>query len=157
MLPEPEEYLQFIACYAPEVQQLHRDARKWFLNYLPPVIEIIYDATQTVTMGFSFTEKTGDHFIHLPMSKDHLNLGFTWGVKLDDPEGRLVGEGNQIRHIKLFDLAPLADPYVLGLIDQAVALAPHNDLVPVPQSIIKVMKGPKRRPRQPSVGMNEGR
>jgi hypothetical protein len=149
VLPEPPEYLQFIACYPPEVQELHRKARKWFLNYLPPVIEIIYDATQTVTMGFSFTEKPSHHFIHLPMSKDHINLGFAWGVKLDDPERRLVGEGSQVRHVKLFDLEPLADPYILGLIDQAVALAPHNDQVTVPRSIIKIMKGPKRRPGQP--------
>ena len=146
MLPEPPEYLQFIACYSPELQQLHRDARKWFLNYLPPVIEIIYDATQTVTMGFSFTERTGDHFIHLPISKDHVRLGFTWGVKLIEPEGRLIGEGNQVRHIKLFDLTPLDDPYIRDLIDQAIALAPNNDQVPAPKSIVKVMNGPKRRP-----------
>ena len=146
MLPEPPEYLQFIACYPLVIQNLHRDVRNWFLNYLPPVIEIIYDATQTVTMGFSFTEKTGDHFIHLPFSKNHIRLGFTWGVKLHDPERRLLGEGNQVRHIKLFDLTPLDDPYVQDLIDQAVALAPHNDETPEPRSIIKVMNGPKRRP-----------
>lgn len=146
MLPEPPEYLQFIACYPSAIQQLHRDVRKWFLNYLPPVIEIIYDATQTVTMGFSFTEKTGDHFIHLPISKDHIRLGFTWGVKLHDPEGRLIGEGNQVRHIKLFDQSPLDDPYVRDLIDQATALAPNSGQTTNPKSIIKEMNGPKRRP-----------
>jgi Domain of unknown function (DU1801) len=147
MLPEPPEYLQFIACYPPAIQQLHREARKWLLNYLPPVIEIIYDATQTVTMGFSFTEKTGGHFIHLPISKDHVRLGFTWGVKLHDPEKRLIGDSNQVRHIKLFDLTPLDDPTIQDLINQAIAQAPNHHKFPEPRSIIKVMNGPKRRPQ----------
>ncbi len=146
MHPEPAEYLEFIACYSPEVQALHRAARQRLLDYLPPVVEIIYDATQAVTIGFSFTEKTRDHFIHLPMYGKGINLGFNHGAKLLDPEKRLIGEGSQVRHLKLRDVSVLDDPYVLDLIEQSMAIAPRPDGEVVPQTIIKVMAGEKRRP-----------
>lgn len=143
---EPPEYLEFIACYSPEVQALHRAARQKLLDILPPVIEIIYDATQAVTTGFSFVEKVSGHFIHLPMYGKGINLGFNHGAKLVDSEKRLIGEGSQVRHLKLRDLSLLDDPYVRDLIEQSMAIAPRPKGEFEPQTIIKVMKGPKRRP-----------
>lgn len=146
MHPEPSEYLEFIAFYSPEVQELHREARQWLLDYLPPVVEIIYDATQAVTIGYSFTEKTSDHFVHLPMYGSGINLGFNHGAKLHDPENRLIGTGSQVRHVKLRTLQVLEDPYVQDLIDQSMAIAPRLSEPTQAKTIIKVMNGPKRRP-----------
>ncbi|MBI1332437.1 MAG: hypothetical protein GC165_06125 [Armatimonadetes bacterium] len=146
MHPEPREYLEFIACYSPELQALHRAARQRLLDLLPSVIELMFDATQAVTTGFSFTEKSRDHFIHLPMYGKGINLGFNHGAKLHDPEGRLIGTGSQVRHLKLRDLAVLDDPYVLDLIEQSMALAPKPDGEVEPKTVIRVMEGAKRRP-----------
>lgn len=149
MHPEPSEYLAFIAFYSPEIRELHRAARQWLLEFLPPVVEIIYDATQAVTIGYSFTERTSDHFIHLPMYGKGINLGFNHGAKLHDPEKRLIGEGSQVRHLKLPSLAVLEDSYVQDLMNQAMAIAPVSDAPVERKTIIKVMNGPKRRPSAP--------
>ena len=146
MHSEPPEYLQFIACYSPVLQDLHRAARQRLLTMLPPVVEIIYDATQAVSTGFCFTEKTSDHFIHVPMYGKGINLGFNHGAKLHDPENRLIGEGSQVRHLKLRSLDLLDDVYVLDLIEQSMAIAPKSEGLTTPKTIIKVMNGPKRRP-----------
>lgn len=143
---EPAEYLKFISCYPEELQTLHREARKKLIKQLPSVVEIIYDATQAVTVGYSFTEKTSDHFIHLPMYGKGINLGFNHGAKLIDVEKRLLGEGSQVRHLKMKDLSLLEDPYVLDLIEQSMAIAPRSEGAVEPRTIIKVMQGAKRRP-----------
>jgi hypothetical protein len=117
------------------------------LEILPPVSEVIYDAVSTVTVGFTFTGRVPDHFIHLPVFSKHVNLGFTHGASLEDPEGRLVGDGSPVRHIRLTSLELLEDPYVRDLIEQAAARAPRPKEPVTPSTIVKVMAGGRRRPR----------
>ncbi len=146
VLPEPPEFVEFLAPYPADVQELARHLRKRVLELLPPCIETVWDATNAVGVAFGFTEKNADHFIHLPVYTKYVNLGFSHGVNLKDPEQRLQGKGSRIRHLRLSTAADLEDPYVLDLISQA-----HHNAVqtgPVePRSIIRVMDGPKRRPK----------
>ena len=148
MLPEPPEFVEFLAPYPIEVQELARGLRKRVLELLPPCIETVWDATNAVGVAFGFTEKNADHFIHLPVYTKYVNLGFSFGAQLRDPEGRLKGTGTRIRHLKLTSLVELEDPYVLDLIQQAHESAPRAEEMVEPRSIIRVMAGPKRRPRQ---------
>jgi uncharacterized protein DUF1801 len=147
MLSETPEYLEFLKPYSPEVQDLHRAARRRLLEVLPPVCEIVYDAVSALTVGFSFTTEVKDHFIYLPASARHILLGFVWGKSFHDPKGLLQGGGNQTRHIKLTSLDPLENPDVLAFIEQAVAGARRPSEPVEPVSVIKVMNGPKRRPK----------
>lgn len=147
MLPEPPEYVEFLAPYPETTQQLARDLRRRVLELLPPCIETIWDATNAVGAAFGFTEKNADHFIHLPVYTKYVNIGFSNGAQLDDPEGRLQGKGARIRHLKLTSVEELEDPYVLDLIRQAHEGAVKPKEPVVPRSIIRVMDGPKRRPR----------
>jgi hypothetical protein len=49
---------------------------------------------------------------------------FLEGVALDDPKGRLEGDGNQVRSIRLDDRAAvLDDPYVRRLMTLALQVA----------------------------------
>lgn len=143
---EPAEYLSFLSPYPEATQTLHRALRLRMRKILPPCNEFIYDATQAVTTGFGFTQKPLEHFIHLPVYTNYVNLGFNRGAALDDPEGRLQGNGARVRHIRLTSSEQLDDEYIRGLIDQAVAQAIRSD--DPPENLIKiiVMKGPKRRP-----------
>ncbi len=120
------------------------------VNALPACIETLWDATNTVVMGYGFTEKNADHFIHLPVYTKYVNIGFSQGATLNDPEGRLQGSGSRIRHIKLTKAEDLDDAYVLDLIRQAheSALLP-NEIIK-PYTMIRVMEGPKRRPKSGS-------
>lgn len=147
MLPEPPEFVTFLAPYAEPIQALARGLRKGVLELLPPCIETIWDATNTAGVAFGFTERNADHFIHLATYTKYVNIGFSQGASFDDPEGRLQGNGARIRHIKLTALSDLDDPYVIDLIRQAHEGAPRTSEPLDPRSIIRVMEGPKRRPR----------
>ncbi len=147
MLPEPPEFVEFLAPYSPEIQALSRALRIRLLEILPPCIETIWDATNTVGPGFGFTEKNADHFIHLPAYTKYVNLGFSNGASLNDPKGRLQGSGSRVRHICLNSVKDLDDPYLLDLIRQAYESAVNADGIVEPRTIIRVMDGPKRRPK----------
>ncbi len=147
MLPEPPEYVEYLAPYSPEIQTLARGLRKRVLELLPPCIETIWDATNAVGVAFGFNEKNRDHFIHLPVYTTYVNLGFSDGASLQDPEKRLKGTGTRIRHLRLTSLEDLEDPYVLDLIQQAQQSAVRGPDPVQPRSIVRVMEGPKRRPK----------
>lgn len=146
-LPEPPELVEFLAPYPVETQELARQLRHKLVQILPPCIEIIWDATNTVGPSYGFTEKNSEHFLHLPTYTKYVNLGFTLGAQLDDPEGRLVGSGTRIRHIKLSRAEDMDDPYIHFLVRQAVASAVRGPEPVEARSIVRVMSGPKRRPK----------
>jgi len=137
---------EFLAPYPPEVQQMALAARERLAELVGPATEHFWDATQAVCAGFTYTHETKHNFINIAVYAKHVTLIFPWGVRLTDPEKRLCGEGNQVRNIRLLSLDDLHDPYVIDLIRQAQAGAvrPAEPLEPI--TIVKVMKGPKRRP-----------
>ena len=140
------ELVEFLQPYPPEVQRLTLEARKILLEMLSPVVELVYDATNAVCDGFAYTEKMRDSFVNLAVYSDHVTLVFQWGVRLEDPEKRLKGGGNQVRHLRLEGAETLRDPYVVGLIEQAANNAPRPSTEVEPKTLVKVYAGPKRRP-----------
>lgn len=149
-LAEPPELVEFLSPYPASTQALARALREKLVAFLPECIETVWDATNAVGVAYGFTEKNADHFIHLPVYTKYVNIGFSFGSSLDDPEGRLVGKGARVRHIKLTRSEDLDDPYLQGLIQQAISQAPHAGTIVEPRTIIRVMDGPKRRPRKES-------
>ncbi len=146
ILPEPPELVEFLAPYPESTQELARALRRRLVELLPPCIETVWDATNAVGVAYGFTERNADHFIHLPVYTKYVNIGFAQGASLDDPSGRLKGTGTRIRHVRLDRVEDLDDD-VVGLILQAVERAVRGDEPPEPRTIIRVMEGPKRRPR----------
>ena len=144
---DPVELREFLTPYPLEVQDLALSARALLLDLLSPVSEIHYDAISAVCAGYTYTEKVTDNFFNLAVYGGHVTLIFPWGAKLHDPERRLKGDGSRVRNIRLTNLEMLKDPYVLDLIDQASAMAVRPAVPIVHRVIVKVMKGPKRRPR----------
>ena len=118
------------------------------MDILPPCVEIIWDAINTVGPSYGFTEKNSDHFIHLPVYTTYVNIGFTKGAFLDDPERRLLGSGARIRHIKLTRAEDMDDPYIRDLVRQAVESAVQSREPVEARSLVRVMDGKKRRPKQ---------
>lgn len=147
-LPEPPEFVEFLAPYPEATQTLARTLRRMLVERLPDCIETVWDATNAVGVAYGFTERNPDHFVHLPVYTAYVNIGFPHGAFLDDPENRLKGSGARVRHIKLVKPADLDDPYVWGLIRQAQEAAVRPDGTVAPRTIVRVMEGPKRRPRQ---------
>lgn len=58
---------------------------------------------------------------------DHVNLAFSRGIELSDPNGLLEGTGKGMRHIKVRDLSDVKKTKFTALIRQAVTL---NRLTP---------------------------
>jgi len=139
--------VEFLAPYPETVRELTLDSRMLLLDLLYPTNEIFYDAISAVCSGFVYTEKVRDSFVNLAVYSDHVTLIFQYGVNLTDPESRLKGSGNQVRHIRLTGLETLQDPYVVDLIRQSSenATRPTEPMKPV--QIVKEMNGPKRRPK----------
>ena len=144
----PTDLVAFLAPYPPEVQKLFLAGRELLLRRLRPVVELHYDATSAVGAGFAYTGDLKGLFVNLAAFSNHVTLVFAWGVKLKDRERRLLGEGKRVRHMRLADLRTLRDPYVLDLVDQAAANAPRPDGKVRHAIVVKVYRGPKRRPKR---------
>ncbi|HWD39923.1 MAG TPA: DUF1801 domain-containing protein [Fimbriimonas sp.] len=143
---DPAELVEFLQPYPLEVQELMLEGRRFLLDLLWPVTELFFDATQAVCSGFAYMGGVRESFVNLAAYSDHVTLVFGWGARLDDPEKRLNGSGNQVRHLRLKGMETLEDPYVVGLIRQASANAPKPDGPVEPKQIVKIYNGPKKRP-----------
>jgi len=144
---EPTELIEFLSPYPVEVQELTLVARLRLHELVGPASDLFFDATTAVCSGFSYTGLPKDNFINLAVYSDHVTLIFPWGVRLQDPEGRLRGEGKQVRNIRLKSLATLHDPYIVGLIQQSAEIAVRPSLPIEPVKYVKVYAGAKRRPK----------
>jgi len=144
--PEPTALVEFLAPYPPEVQALTLAARLRLHELVGPASDLFFDATSAVCSGFSYTGQPRDNFVNLAVYAKHVTLIFPWGVRLADPEGRLKGEGKQVRNLRMLDLSTLDDPYVVELVRQSAegAARPVGPVEPV--VYVKVYEGPKRRP-----------
>ncbi len=140
------ELHEFLACYPADVQATFLVSWDTLRARYQPVVEWIFDATTAVCAGISYGPKQRDVFVNLAAYPKHVTLVFAHGASLDDPEKRLKGEGNQVRHIRMAGPELLDDPYVAALIDQASASATRPEGPVVPEVKIKVYEGPKRRP-----------
>jgi len=69
---------------------------------------------------------------YIRLGKKHVTFGFPRGSAMKDPEKLLEGEGRNLRHIKISDVAQTRDSNLKQLLLQAKAL---NDKTPVSQSL----------------------
>jgi hypothetical protein len=69
---------------------------------------------------------------YLRVGKTHVTFGFPRGASLKDPGRLLEGEGNNLRHVKIKDVAQVRNANLKQLIVQAKLL---NDKTPVSASL----------------------
>jgi hypothetical protein len=143
---EPTEFIEFLAPYPDDIQALTLGARLRLHELVGPASDLFFDATSAVCSGFSYTGEARDNFINLAVYAKHVTLIFPWGVRLNDPESRLKGEGNRVRNLRLEGIMTLHDPYVENLIAQAARSAKRPEVQIEPIRYVKVYRGPKRRP-----------
>ncbi len=137
----------YLIPYPDNVRNLMLKGRQQLLEKLSPIVEMHYDATSAVCAGFITTGDLKGLFVNFAAYPKHVTLVFNFGVHLQDPEGRLNGEGKQIRHLRLKGIEDLSDPYLIDLILQSRANAPIPDQPLEHRIVTKVYAGPKRRPQ----------
>src|SRR5437016_2357520 len=84
--------------------------RKLVLEEAPGATELIYDAYSAVAVGYSFTGRPSDAFIHIAAYARWVNLGFNYGSQLEDPQQVLQGTGQWMRHIRIADPGEVKNP-----------------------------------------------
>jgi hypothetical protein len=138
----------FVAKYDPTVAKLALATRAAVRKRLPTAVELVYDNYQFLAIGFSATERASDCLVSLAVSPKGVALSFYYGASLPDPDGILLGSGNQNRFVRLDGAATLAIPAVEALIRAAIAQAK----TPLPvtgrgYTVIKSISA-KQRPRR---------
>lgn len=118
----PEKQLaSFLAKFAPEVAAVAKAARKKMRQRYPTALELVYDNYNALAIGFAATERASDGIFSIAVFPRWVNFFFLRGKGLPDPEKRLRGSGNVVRHIRLESAATLDEPAVRALMDEAVA------------------------------------
>ena len=110
----------FIVRYDPAVAKLARACRAALRKRLPTALELVYDNYQFLAIGYSASERASDCVVSLAISPKGVALSFYYGAALPDPQGILLGSGNQNRFVRLETAATLKVPAVEGLLRAAI-------------------------------------
>ena len=106
--------------YTPEVAAIARAALKKMRTRYPGARRLVFERRQSLPIGFAPAECGGPVF-SIVLYPRWVRFFFLEGIALDDPQGRLEGNGNQVRSIRLdATAAVLDDPYIRGLMAEAV-------------------------------------
>jgi hypothetical protein len=65
------------------------------------------------------------YFAYVAPENEHVHLGFEWGVLMDDPDGRLLGQGitRQVRWLTLRSEREIDEPAFAALVREAARVA----------------------------------
>jgi len=114
-----------IGRYSPQVAATARAGLKKLRAQFPGARQLVYDRRQSLPIGFA--PEQGSPIFSLVIYPRWVRFFFLEGVAIDDPEGRLEVTGSQVRSIRLDDgAAILDDPYIRGLMAQALSVAGAN-------------------------------
>jgi hypothetical protein len=144
--PPRPEYLEFLKPFDPEIVARALAVREMVMAAAPGCSELIYDAYNAVTSGYSFTGRPSDAFIHIPVYAKWVNLGFNRGSQLKDPEKLLVGTGRWVRHVRITDVKDLKRPAIRALVKAAIEEAPVPAVPQRGESVVRAIYPKKRRP-----------
>ena len=140
---------EFIARFTPEIAALARKAVAKMRRRLPGAHVLVYDNYNALAVGFGPSERTSEALLSIAVFPNAVALCFVWGVRLDDPEQLLRGEGTQVRTLRLEKASDLDKPAVVALIEQAQELADHKVPAGVRGQLIIKSVSARQRPRRP--------
>jgi len=118
MRAPPKELIRFLKRFDPAIRELALDARELVLRVLAPSNENVLDV-YVLAINYGFSERMKDQVVYIGVYTKHINLGFHWGARMDDPEGVLEGSGKQFRHIKIKSQADLGTPVIRDYLRRA--------------------------------------
>lgn len=140
----------FVAAYDERMQGEIADSRRRMQALFPRGVELVYDNYNSLVFAFGASERASQAVLSLACFPRWITLCFQWGVRLDDPQALLMGEGSQVRHVRLKQPDDLEKPEIRALIEQACALAG----APLAQAgaryaVVKSVSA-RQRPRRPA-------
>lgn len=118
MTKPPKVLLDLLKPYDRGIQELTIALRQLVLEEIEPCCEYILEV-YIISLLYGPTHKMKDGVCYIGVIKDHLNLGFVRGSELADPQRLLEGEGKQMRHIKIRNMADLLRPAIRTYLREA--------------------------------------
>src|SRR5581483_7780671 len=146
--PAAKQLADFIAKFEPTIGARIRAVRAALRKLFPTANELVYDNYNFFVIGYSPTERPSDTIVSLAANAKGVGLSFYHGSTLPDPQGILLGSGNQNRFIRLENAGVLSRPEVQTLLRAAVAQAKPLPKTGRGRTIIRGI-APKQRPRRP--------
>lgn len=108
----------FLKTYPPEIGELAFSTRSLILRVVPDAVEIVDPPSKIIAYGFG--QKYADLICAIAPYPKYINLIFSKGAELADPENKLTGTGKRARHIKIQSMVDIDDPATLNLLEEAV-------------------------------------
>src|SRR6202042_2399710 len=118
--PTPAQQLgSFLAKFDPRVAASARAALAQLRKKLPTALELVYDNYNALAIGFGPTERASEAIFSIAVFPRWISLFFLQAQKgstpLPDPEKRLQGTGNVVKHIRLASAKTLDEPALRNL------------------------------------------
>jgi len=110
----------FLKSYNPEVRQLVLKTRAVVLAVIPDAIEQVDSPSKIIAYGFG--SKYADLICAIAPYKTYINLIFSQGTQLPDPQGLLTGTGKRARHVKIMTSRDIERLGFRALLEAALAL-----------------------------------
>jgi hypothetical protein len=107
-----------ISLFNEPISEISTALRELIAKKYPGVIEVVWKQQKIIGYGIG-PKKMSEHFSYIAPFKNHVNLGFFYGVELSDPRKLLSGTGKKLRHVKIRSLSDIT-PELGSLIEEAV-------------------------------------
>jgi hypothetical protein len=152
--PPAKQLASFIQKFTPEIAKLATTVLAKMRTLYPTALELVYDNYNALAIGFGPTERASEAIFSIAIFPRWISLFFLQAQKaataLPDPENRLQGSGNVVKHIRLASAETLDEPAIRALMQEAAARAvvpfdPRNKH----RLIIKSVSA-RQRPRRPA-------
>lgn len=110
MMHRADSIEELLAACTPKVRRLAEAARRRIVTVVP-------DATERLRPGWGLIGYNAPaYFAFMAPGRDHVRIGFEWGVKLPDPKRLLEGSGSQVRHVTIRTTKALRSPALAELL-----------------------------------------
>lgn len=113
------DFEQTLDGYSDLIKTIALETRALIHKLLPEVKEVVWLKQRNTGFGTGLKKNT-EHFCWISAAKNHVTLGFNYGVELSDPSQRLEGAGKLFRHIKLKSTQDLFETDVIDILKFAI-------------------------------------
>lgn len=118
---QTKDLLKFLRPFSADIKETVLWLRDFVWDLYPQTNELIYDNYNALAFGWSPTDKVGHTFCSIAVGRTSKNIhfGFYWGAEINDPEKKLLGQGNQYRYILVSDIKSFPKTYIKKLVAEA--------------------------------------
>jgi hypothetical protein len=108
-----------IAGVGPKVEEIAHRLRALVGEIHPDAIEVPRPGERTAGYGLG-PKKMSETYAYIAPQREYVNLGFSHGASLSDPEGLLEGAGKALRHVKVRSAKDADKPALRRLLKAAL-------------------------------------